>query len=97
VTLHHLLLLDTGDNILLATRTLPAGAPVQIDGDLLTLGQDLLLGHKIARRDIETGEQIIKYGMPIGRATQPIPRGAHVHVHNLASAYTATHLVEPST
>jgi hypothetical protein len=96
VTLHHLLLLDAGDNILLATRTLPAGSPVQIDGEPLTLAQHLLLGHKIARRNIEPGEQIIKYGMPIGRATQPIPRGAHVHVHNLASAYTATHLLEPT-
>lgn len=40
-------------------------------------------GHKYALRDIAEGENVIKYGMPIGRASAPIPRGGHVHVHNL--------------
>ena len=31
---------------------------------------------------------------PIGVATADIPLGAHVHVHNVRSAYTATHLVQ---
>lgn len=41
------------------------------------------LGHKIALRDIPQGEQVIKYGTAIGRATQDIRAGQHVHVHNL--------------
>ena len=41
------------------------------------------LGHKIAMRDIAAGEQIIKYGTAIGRATADIRAGEHVHVHNL--------------
>ena len=40
-------------------------------------------GHKYARRDIATGENIIKYGMPIGHATCAIKVGEHVHVHNV--------------
>lgn len=40
-------------------------------------------GHKYAVRDIEKGENIIKYGMPIGRATEPIKKGEHVHTHNV--------------
>ena len=40
-------------------------------------------GHKYARRDIAEGENIIKYGMPIGHATCAIKVGEHVHVHNV--------------
>ena len=40
-------------------------------------------GHKYARRDIAEGENVIKYGMPIGHATRAIAAGEHVHVHNL--------------
>lgn len=39
-------------------------------------------GHKYARRDILEGEEIIKYGMAIGRATSDIATGGHVHTHN---------------
>ena len=40
-------------------------------------------GHKYAIRDIEKGENIIKYGQPIGHATCDIKKGEHVHSHNL--------------
>ena len=40
-------------------------------------------GHKYALRDIAAGENIVKYGMPIGRATCAIAKGGHVHVHNV--------------
>ena len=40
-------------------------------------------GHKYALRDIAEGENVIKYGMPIGHATCAIRKGEHVHVHNV--------------
>ena len=40
-------------------------------------------GHKIALCDLAPGERVIKYGFPIGSATQAILRGSHVHTHNL--------------
>ena len=42
-------------------------------------------GHKYARRPIKSGENVVKYGMPIGHATRDIEPGEHVHVHNLAT------------
>ena len=42
-------------------------------------------GHKYAVRDIKYGENIIKYGQPIGHALTDIKRGEHVHSHNLAT------------
>ena len=41
--------------------------------------------HKLAVRDIKKAEPLRKYGEIIGKATQDIPRGSHVHAHNLAS------------
>jgi len=46
-------------------------------------------GHKIALADIRKGEKVVKYGYPIGVATQDIRMGEFVHTHNLASALTA--------
>lgn len=42
-------------------------------------------GHKYAIRPIADGENVIKYGMPIGRATCDIAVGDHVHVHNVVT------------
>lgn len=40
-------------------------------------------GHKFAVRDIKKGEAVIKYGCPIGTATEPIKKGTWVHIHNV--------------
>ncbi len=40
-------------------------------------------GHKYALRDINAGENIIKYGNPIGHAVVDIKKGEHVHSHNV--------------
>ena len=40
-------------------------------------------GHKYALSDIKKGENIIKYGYPIGHATCDIKKGEHVHTHNV--------------
>lgn len=43
-------------------------------------------GHKYAVRDIQKGEQIIKYGFPIGIAKEDIKADSHIHMHNLKTA-----------
>ena len=54
-----------------------------IINDLDNVGVDVSDGHKYALRDIAEGENIVKYGQPIGHATRPIARGEHVHTHNV--------------
>ena len=49
----------------------------------ISLKEVIQPGHKIALKDIHKGEAIIKYGSPIGTATEDIPAGAHVHTHNM--------------
>jgi (2R)-sulfolactate sulfo-lyase subunit alpha len=41
------------------------------------------LGHKVALKNIKKGDTIIKYGHDIGKAIADIPKGGHVHVHNV--------------
>lgn len=43
-------------------------------------------GHKVALRDIAAGEAVLKYGSPIGVATEAIAAGAWVRERNLRSA-----------
>ena len=40
-------------------------------------------GHKYALVSIKAGENVIKYGSPIGHATVDIAAGEHVHTHNV--------------
>jgi altronate dehydratase len=54
--------------------------PVTTEG--LRLAESIPFGHKVALRPIQSGEPVVKYGVAIGSATQNIPTGAHVHVHN---------------
>ena len=49
----------------------------------IVAGADIPIGHKVVLRDIKSGDTAIKYGQDIGRFVADIPRGGHVHVHNL--------------
>ncbi len=82
------------DNVLMIATALSAGEAIQVAGKAITLPAPLSLGHKIAARDIAAGETILKYNFPIGVATADLPLGAHVHVHNVRSDYTPTHIIE---
>ena len=89
-----LLLLHPDDNVLIIASNIDADEILVVEGETLQAPQRVTLGHKISRRPIAAGETIRKYGAPIGRASADIAKGAHVHVQNLTSNYTKTHLVE---
>ena len=44
---------------------------------------DIPLGHKIALKDFNVDDTIIKYDNDIGRVVAPIKKGEHVHTHNV--------------
>jgi altronate dehydratase small subunit len=47
--------------------------------------EPIRFGHKFALNRIRKGDNVMKYGEIIGRATQDIDKGHHVHVHNVES------------
>ena len=93
-----LLLLSPLDNVVIARDSLAAGTALRLNGDEVRLVTDVARGHKIACRVIAPGEKVLKYGAPIGSATQAVAVGEHVHLHNIRSDYTATHIISsPAT
>jgi SAF domain len=86
-----LMLLSPGDTVYVLRDQIAAGEAVMVGGVAVAFPQALGLGHKIARLAAAKGEQVIKYGAPIGRACRAIAPGDHVHLHNLESDYTPTY------
>ena len=77
--------IDKGDNVAVVAQPVDTGETVLIVEKAQTIKalESIRTGHKIAIAPIANGELIIKYGIPIGRATQDIAVGNWVHVHNV--------------
>ena len=72
------------DTVAVALTPLKKGSVLPIDDNTtITLTEDIPQGHKFALTDLAEGSSIIKYGNPIGIATQPICKGAWIHTHNM--------------
>ncbi|MDB6179110.1 UxaA family hydrolase [Paracoccus sp. Z330] len=78
------------DMVAYMLREAPRGATVATPNRTLLARADIPVFHKIALHDIAAGDTVWRGGWPIGHATRNIPAGAHVHTHNLASAYSKT-------
>lgn len=74
------------DNVAVALADICAGTEIKLEGHTISALDDIPRGHKLALLPIAEGEQVIKYGSPIGAAKRQIKTGEWVHEHNLASA-----------
>ncbi len=79
------LVLRKGDNVALALADLEPGERLQVGAAKVVVRQPIEFGHKFAVRAVGKGEDILKHGEVIGRATERIDAGKHVHVHNVES------------
>jgi altronate hydrolase len=80
--------IHVNDNVAVALSAISQGQTVEVTGPTgdvftMTAGNDIPFGFKIALTDLAPGETVVKYGEPIGEATQPIRRGVLVHVDNI--------------
>ncbi|EGO65043.1 UxaA family hydrolase [Acetonema longum] len=71
------------DNVAVAIEPLVQGERLTAGAVSVQAAQAVDKGHKIALTPITRGENIIKYGFPIGHALEDIPAGAWVHTHNV--------------
>ncbi|MDR0745973.1 MAG: altronate dehydratase family protein [Mediterranea sp.] len=67
--------INPADNVAVAIVGLPAGEQVTINGVTATLNENIPAGHKFALKDFAVGEDVIKYGYPIGHAVAAKKRG----------------------
>ena len=86
----HFVLHDARDTVaVVVVEGVKAGASLTgwiMDEDkTLQLGarQDIPIGHKIALKDMKTGDTVIKYGIDMGKVVAPIKAGEHAHVQNI--------------
>ncbi|MDW6002679.1 UxaA family hydrolase [Vibrio mangrovi] len=78
-----LLRIHPDDNVAVALCDLDAGLTVNIDELEFTLQERIPQAHKVALRAFRPGEQIVKYGAPIGHTLTDIVQGGHVSQENL--------------
>lgn len=73
------------DVVAVAVEPIAAQESFEIDGKEYVAIQEIPAGHKVALVPLKMGEDIIKYGFPIGHAKVDILVGEHVHSHNVKS------------
>ena len=90
MSIPHLLVHEHADNVgVVVVEGLTAGTDmlccVTHDNSTfrLTANSDVPIGHKIALKDLKTGDTAVKYGEDIGKMVADVEKGGHVHVHNL--------------
>ncbi len=88
--------LDARDNVLVALASLAAGTVVHFgppsSASSCPVTEAIPAKHKMALVDLKPGDLILMYGMVVGEATAPIPRGGLLSTRNVrhrAGAYTA--------
>lgn len=95
VAMPEVLRIHTLDSVAVALRPLSRGALVTIGGVALAIVEEIPQGHKFATRAHAVGDRVVKYGLPIGVATQGIQVGEHVHIHNMKTALDGEQVYSP--
>ncbi len=75
--------INPADNVAVAIANLKANEEICIDNKVIRLAEDIPAGHKIALQDFKEGENVIKYGYPIGHTRQPIAQGCWINENNI--------------
>lgn len=75
--------INPADNVAVALDALKAGEKIIADGQEIILQENIDNGHKFALCVLKAGENVMKYGYPIGHTTAEVPAGAWIHTHNL--------------
>ncbi|MCC7087115.1 MAG: UxaA family hydrolase [Pirellulales bacterium] len=86
----HCFRVDPRDNVAtLLLDAVPGECRVLSEGnvDSVVIRAPIPRGHKVSLADVTVGETVIKYGVVIGRASQLIRRGDHIHLHNCQSQF----------
>ena len=82
--------INPADSVVVCLQGKKKGEIIEIDGKTVTLNQDTPAGHKVLIKDVKEGEDIIKYGYPIGHARQDLKAGDWVNEDNLKTNLSGT-------
>ena len=82
--------INPADSVVVCLRPFNKGEQINVDGKDITLAQDTPAGHKVLINDTAKGENIIKYGYPIGHAMDNLKAGEWVNENNLKTNLSGT-------
>ncbi len=82
--------INPADSVVVCLQPKQKGETICVDGQAITLQQDTPAGHKVLIKDVRAGENIIKYGYPIGHAREAMTAGQWVNEHNLQTNLKGT-------
>jgi len=82
--------INPADSVVVCLQPKQKGDIIEVDGKSIVLNQDTPAGHKVLIKDVEEGEDIIKYGYPIGHARQNLKAGDWVNENNLKTNLAGT-------
>ena len=82
--------INPADSVVVCLQPKQKGEIIEIDGKKITVNQDTPAGHKVLIKDVKEGEDIIKYGYPIGHARQDLKAGDWVNENNLKTNLSGT-------
>ena len=71
------------DNVVVALHPIAKGEVIQAGELQVTALEDVPQGHKMSIKPIAQGENIVKYGFPIGHALADVQPGTWMHTHNV--------------
>jgi len=74
------------DNVLVALKNLSKGETVQYDGESYTLADNISAKHKFFVHDMKAGDEVIMYGVLVGKAQSSIPAGGLMTTANIKHA-----------
>jgi altronate hydrolase len=82
--------INPADSVVVCLQPKKKGEIIEVDGLSIALNQDTPAGHKVLIKDVKEGEDIIKYGYPIGHARQDLKAGDWVNENNLKTNLSGT-------
>ena len=82
--------INPADSVVVCLRPFTKGETIEVDGKSVTLLQDTPAGHKVLIDDAPQGQNIIKYGYPIGHAREDLKSGQWVNENNLKTNLSGT-------
>ena len=75
--------INPADNVAVAIVDLPAGEQIIVDDINIVLNQAVPAGHKFALKDFAQGEDVVKYGYPIGHTAAAARQGDWMNEDNI--------------
>ena len=83
---HTVLKVHPKDNVIVALTNLSKGETISFEGFDYVLQEDIPAKHKFFMQDMKAGDEVIMYGVLVGKAQKDIVKGSRMSTENIKHA-----------